>query len=76
MSFYNEEELRALVMPLAVALVNTETQRVMGNCNTKAIAEVVAELGNIVKFGSVTGTNAYPQGNPVTQEVLPPVQAA
>ena len=66
-NFYDEQELRALVMPLAVTLVNTEPQRVMGNCNTKAIAEVISELANIVKFGVV---------NPVEtpgQEVLPPV---
>lgn len=67
---YTDQELRLAAMSLAVTLVNTETQRVMGNCNTKAIAEVTSELVNIIKFGVV---------NPVEtpkQEVLPPVQAA
>lgn len=65
----NDQELRLAAMPLAVALVNTETQRVMGNCNTKAIAEVTAELVNVIKFG-VVNPNETPK-----QEVLPPVAA-
>ncbi len=69
MSFYTDEELRALVLPQAITLVNVETQRVLGNCNTKVIAEIVTELANIVKYGSVTKPDAAPM-----QEVLPPIQ--
>lgn len=53
MSDYTDEELRMKVIPLAVELVNSEVQRVLGKCNTSAIADITSELVNIIKYGTV-----------------------
>lgn len=49
---YTDVELRMRTLPLAVELVNTEVQKVLGNCTTKVIAEVTSELVNILKYGT------------------------
>lgn len=61
MSGYTDEELRMKALPLAVELVNTEVQRVLGKCNTIAISELTGELVNIIKFGSVKAPEALAQ---------------
>lgn len=58
MSVYTDEELRVVVLPLAVQLVNTEVQRTMQNCNTKTIAIIAKELISIIKTGEVVEASA------------------
>lgn len=50
---YTDEELRFRTIELAVQLVNTEVQRVNGQCNTKHITVITNELANIIRYGQV-----------------------
>lgn len=47
-----DSDLRLQLLPLAVALVNTEASRGAGKCNTGTIADVTVELYNIVMYGT------------------------
>ena len=50
---YTDEELRAMVLPMALKLVDQEIYRVLGRCNTKEILAVTNEFVNIIKYNDV-----------------------
>lgn len=66
MSDYTNEEIRMKVIPLAVQLINVESQRLLGRCNTTSIAEITQELLNIVKYG----TPVEPSKEAVTDVII------
>lgn len=50
---YTDEELRVIVLPHAIKLVDQEVFRLLGKCNTASIAEIVKDLVTIVKTGGI-----------------------
>lgn len=61
MSFdYTDQELRLIVLPHALALVNQDVYRALNQCNTTTINTLTTELVNIIKYNSVSEPEVVP----------------
>lgn len=76
MNNYTDSELRAMVLPMALKLVDQEVYRVLNKCNTTEIKNIVKELVCIIKYGDINEPTTSTEVITPVQEVLPPTTPA